>query len=77
MLVIRTLKLSGYNRCTDYGGTPKITEFASEKPVSHTGATVGTVGTENYNHAVEATAYDLAFQAGHLISAMMEQMGRC
>ena len=46
-------------------GTAKITEFAMEKAVAHTGATVGTVGTENYTHAVEATAYDLAFQAGH------------
>ena len=46
-------------------GTAKITEFASENAVAHTGATVGTGGTEDYSNGVEATAYDLAFQAGH------------
>ena len=45
--------------------TATITEFGSEKAVVHAGATVGTGGTENYTDAVEATAYDLAFQAGH------------
>ena len=43
----------------------KITEFVNEHAVAHEGATVGTGGSEDYTDPTSATAYDLAFLAGH------------
>ena len=45
--------------------TAKITEFAVEKGVAHSGASVGTAATFTYNNADITEAFDLAIVAGH------------